>query len=53
LENAYAEKKIHPLDLKLAVAEELARLLEPARKYFLEGSGRKYLEEMQEIRITR
>jgi len=53
LERAYAEGKVHPLDLKNAIAGELARILEPARKYFLEGPGRRYLEEMREIRITR
>jgi len=53
LEEAYAEKRVHPLDLKISVAEELARILEPARKYFLEGAGRKYLEEMMEIKLTR
>lgn len=53
LEEAYREGRIHPLDLKEAVARELARILEPARRYFLEGPGRRYLEEMGEIRITR
>jgi len=45
--------KIHPLDLKNAVAEWLIDLLAPVRKYFLEGPGKKYLEEMENIRITR
>ena len=53
LEEAYARGEIHPLDLKMAVAEELARLLEPAYKYFREGPGLKYLEELKEISITR
>jgi tyrosyl-tRNA synthetase len=53
LEEAYARGEIHPLDLKIAVAEELARLLEPAYKYFREGPGLKYLEELKEISITR
>jgi len=53
LKKDYIEGKIHPLDLKNAVASYLAEMLEPARKYFLEGSGRKYLEEMREIKITR
>lgn len=53
LRAAFVRKRLHPLDLKMAVAEELARLLEPARRYFLEGPGRRYLEEMEEIRITR
>jgi tyrosyl-tRNA synthetase len=53
LEEAYARGEIHPLDLKIAVAEELARLLEPAYRYFREGPGLKYLEELKEISITR
>jgi tyrosyl-tRNA synthetase len=53
LKKDYIEGKIHPLDLKNAVASYLAEMLEPARKYFLEGPGRKYLEEMREIKITR
>ena len=46
-------KEIHPLDLKEYVAEKLIKMLEPARKYFLEGPGKKYLEEMQNLKITR
>jgi len=53
LEKAFSAKEIHPLDLKEAVARELIRILEPARKHFLEGSGKRYLEEMREIKITR
>lgn len=53
LEKAFRAKEVHPLDLKEAVARELARILEPARRHFLEGPGRRYLEEMREIRITR
>jgi len=53
LEDAYAKGGVHPLDLKLTVAEELAKLLKPAYKYFREGSGQKYLEELREIAITR
>ena len=53
LEDAYVRGRVHPLDLKLTIAEELIRVLEPARRYFLEGAGRRYLEEMREIRITR
>lgn len=53
LEEAYLRGEVHPLDLKEAVARELARILEPARKHFLEGPGRRYLEEMREIKVTR
>ncbi len=53
LEKDYIEGKIHPEDLKLSVSRKLIEFLEPARKYFLEGPGRKYLEEMEQIEITR
>ncbi len=53
LEAAYAGGKIHPVDLKNAAANGLVEILEPARKHFQEGNGRRYLEEMQDIEITR
>ena len=34
LEKDFAEGKIHPMDLKNAVAEKLIKILEPARKHF-------------------
>jgi len=34
LKLAYSEGKLHPLDLKKAVAKKLAKLLEPSRRYF-------------------
>ncbi|MGC8647695.1 MAG: tyrosine--tRNA ligase [Candidatus Micrarchaeia archaeon] len=51
-ENAYVENKIHPADLKDAVGGYLVKILEPARSFF-EGTGRKYLEEMKSLEITR
>ena len=53
LEKDYAEGKIHPMDLKIAISKAICKILEPARKYFLEGQGKKYLEELKELRITR
>ncbi len=53
LEKDYMEGKIHPLDLKNTVAEYLIRMLEPARKFFIDGKGKKYLEEMRELKVTR
>ncbi|KAJ7641394.1 tyrosine tRNA ligase [Roridomyces roridus] len=43
LKNDFAEKKIHPKDLKTAVANAINRLLDPIRKSFEED------EEMQKI----
>jgi tyrosyl-tRNA synthetase len=34
LEKAFAEKQVHPADLKAAVAMQLNRLLEPIRRKF-------------------
>jgi len=49
----YREGKIHPMDLKNAVTSYLIEILEPARKHFLEGPGKRYLEELKELKITR
>ncbi len=35
LEKAFIENKIHPLDLKNGVAEEIIKIFEPVRKHFL------------------
>jgi len=53
LEKDYVEGKIFPADLKSSVSNALINLLEPARKYFLEGPGKNLLEEMKEIKVTR
>ncbi len=53
LERDYSSGKIHPADLKESSGKALAGLLEPARRYFIDGSGKKYLEEMQSIKVTR
>ncbi len=53
IKRAYGEGRIHPLDLKNYVAQKLIELLEPVRKHFTEGSGRKLIEEMESIRVTR
>ncbi len=53
LQNAYQSGDIHPMDMKEAVAGYLVSMLEPARKYFLEGAGKKYLEDLEGIKITR
>ncbi len=50
----YTEGKIHPLDLKNAVAEEIIRKLEPITKWFQSGPGAKLLEELRDLmKITR
>lgn len=49
LEKDYAEKKLHPMDLKNAVAEWLIAKLEPARKYFEEPKRKAALEEIERL----
>ncbi|HIP90169.1 MAG TPA: tyrosine--tRNA ligase [Candidatus Nanopusillus sp.] len=44
--------RIHPLDLKNAVANWLLKLLEPIRCYF-KKDGKRYIEELQRIKISR
>ncbi len=46
LEKDYLDKKLHPMDLKAAVAEWLITKLEPARKYFEDPSRKAALEEI-------
>lgn len=49
LEKDYAEKKLHPMDLKAAVAEWLIQKLEPARKYFEDPKRKAALEEIERL----
>src|SRR3990167_4035653 len=49
LEKDYAEKNLHPQDLKMAVAEWLIAKLEPARKYFENPQRKKSLEEIERL----
>lgn len=47
LEKDYVDKKLHPQDLKMAVAEWLISKLEPARKYFEDPKRKSALEEIE------
>jgi len=47
LKKAFQEKKLHPLDLKKAVAEKLIEILEPARKHFEQPKIRAMKEELE------
>ncbi|HDH07103.1 MAG TPA: tyrosine--tRNA ligase [Thermoproteales archaeon] len=51
LEKDYKEGKIHPLDLKEAVANVLIEVLEPVRKYF--KNNREALELLSVLRRTK
>jgi len=47
----YSEGKLHPMDLKGAVAKELVAMLKPCREYF--AKNQEYLEQIAEVEITR
>lgn len=49
LEKDYAGKKLHPMDLKVTVAEWLIQKLEPARKYFEDPKRKAALEKIEEL----
>lgn len=53
LERTYADGKIHPMDLKSAVAEQLDSLIEPVRKHFSKGKPSKLLEQVKGFAVTR
>ncbi len=44
LKSSFSEGKIHPVDLKNAVAENLSKILEPSRKYFEKNEA--YLKQV-------
>lgn len=49
LEKDYQEKKLHPQDLKEAVAAWLIEKLSPARKYFEDPKRKEALEEIERL----
>lgn len=53
LENFYKKGKIHPKDLKVSVARELDKIINPIRKHFEKPSNRKLVEVVREAEITR
>lgn len=54
LEKLYSQGKIHPLDLKNAVASELAKILEPVRRLLeSDREARETLEILVKARVTR
>ncbi|MBI2334582.1 tyrosine--tRNA ligase [Candidatus Daviesbacteria bacterium] len=49
LEKDYVDKKLHPMDLKTAVAEWLIKKLKPARDYFEDPTRKSALEEIEKL----
>ena len=53
LAKTYAAGKLHPQDLKNAVATAINELLEPVRAHFSKGKARQLLEQVQRFDVTR
>jgi len=53
LENDFKEKKLHPMDLKNAMADKLVEILKPAMKHFSSPEMKKAKERMEKLIITR
>jgi tyrosyl-tRNA synthetase len=53
VENAFLTKDLHPLDLKMAVANKIVQMLEPVRKHFEKPSIQKMKQELEDLIITR
>ncbi len=53
LEKSFANKKLHPMDLKQAVAIEINKLLIPVRKHFESGKPKELLDKVNSFKITR
>ena len=49
----YLIGRIHPGDLKTAVAEALNRILEPVRRHFESGEPKKLLDKIKKYKITK
>ncbi|MEK7597755.1 MAG: tyrosine--tRNA ligase [Patescibacteria group bacterium] len=54
LEKIFAEKKVHPMDLKAVLIKYLDQLIEPVRRHFEEDlNAKKLLEEVRSFQVTR
>ena len=53
LDADYRSGRIHPSDLKPAIAEAINRIIEPVRKHFASGEAKKLLEKVKKFNVTR
>ncbi len=53
LEKDFAEKKLHPMDLKKAVAEKIIEILKPATEHLAQPKIMKLKAEMEKLIVTR
>jgi len=49
LAKVYAEGKLHPADLKPAVAAKISEILEPVRRHFQKPKYAKYIEQLRQL----
>ena len=53
LEADYLSGKIHPRDLKPAVADAINTILEPVRQHFAQGEPKALLDKIKIFKVTR
>ena len=54
LKDDYIKGKLHPTDFKLAVTNELDKLIKPAREYFEKNKkARELYNTVRQIKVTR
>lgn len=53
LEKDFAEKKLHPMDLKAAMVLKINEILKPAREHFAKPEIKNLKEEMDKLLVTR
>ena len=54
LEKTFAEKKVHPMDLKVVLIKYLDQLIEPVRRHFeVDSNAKKLLEQVRSFQVTR
>ncbi len=53
LEKDFAEKKLHPMDLKASMILKINEILAPAREHFAKPEIKKLKEEMDKLLVTR
>jgi tyrosyl-tRNA synthetase len=53
LEDSFAKKELHPMDLKQATSIRINELINPVRKHFEKGKAKDLLEQVKSFQITR
>ena len=53
LEDVFAKKELHPMDLKQGVSSSINKLIEPVRKHFEKGKAKELLDKLKSFNVTR